>query len=126
MKVSRAGELAARVELVNEALMKFVAILYENEGDDYPNIDIDGAIRVPVPWGSNGWKAWGLRYHEGRTLNNILRAITDEKRPRLFVYNEDTRRWFVNLSDYSALPAAMFWVQRNVITINKWRLATKV
>lgn len=117
--ISRKGTLAARVELANEALSKATVMLYEEEAGRRCNVDATGIILIPLPWGSNGWRAWGLRYHEARTLRVIM-AAPKPNRPPLYLYDEKARRWSLNVADYPVLPAAMFWVERNQITLNRW------
>lgn len=123
-ELNLAGELAARVELANEALCRLVELLYQPDSDGHPaHIDpATGRILVPLPWGSVGWKRWGLRHHEAVVLRMILLARQcGTTRPALFLYGTDTRCWYLNTNDYPTLPAAAHWLKRSAILLAEWR-----
>lgn len=128
-ELSRAGRMAARVELVNEALHKAVTLLYQaDHGGGWANVDeVTGRVLIPLPWGSAGWEHYGLRQWEGRALNRILRgrlaAWTPAQRPPLLQY--DAGAWFLNRPDYPAIEAALFWLQRTPVTLGEWRKYVK-
>ena len=71
--LSLKGTMAGRVELANESLSKLVVLVYEADTDRKANnVDLVSLrILIPLPWGSMGWRHWGLRAHEA----NVLRAI---------------------------------------------------
>lgn len=126
--LNRAGRLAARVEIANEAMARVAELAYVVEADWFVNVDpVDGRLLVPVAWGDHGWRHYGLRYREGRTLRTILWqrqcAYRAGGRPPLFVYDEDTRCWAVNLGDYGSHDAAVWWLQKSPITLAEWRTA---
>src|SRR5262245_11728610 len=75
-KLSKAGQMAARVELMNEALHHLVHLCYQSDTDgEVANVDrVTLRLLIPAPWGSSGWKTWGLRAWEGETLRRILLA----------------------------------------------------
>jgi hypothetical protein len=91
------------------------------------NVDTrTGRLLVPAPWGSLGWKRWGLRKWESETLRAILMArVEDRSRPCLFDYNTESRTWHLNTSDYSTLQAATFYLERGAIRLNEWRKCTE-
>lgn len=126
-KLSRAGQAAARVELVNEALCRLVELVYERDTDGtLANIDrATYRLLLPAPWGSSGWRWWGLRAWEGQVLRDILRArqaaFRQGQRPPLFSYDGDTRTWLVNLEDYPSGEAAGYWLKGSAITLTEWR-----
>lgn len=122
--LNRAADLAQHVELCNEALCHFVAMLYQRAADGIlANVDArTGRLLVPAPWGNKGWKRWGLRHWEAVVLRSILMArVGDKKRPCLFDYNTDSRTWFLNIADYGALEAAQHYLNRAPITLAEWR-----
>ena len=127
-ELSRVGDMAARVEIANEALCKFTAVLYERDGDGVPaNIDaVTYRLLVPAPWGSAGWRAWGLRKWEAGVLRSILIArVKDTKRPCLYDYNHESRTWHLNAYDYGNLEAAQHYLNRGAITLAEWRKCSK-
>ena len=122
--LNRAGSMALHVELTNEALAKFTVMLYQREADNtFANIDTrTHRLLVPAPWGSAGWRVWGLRKWEGAVLRAImLERVKDTRRPCLFDYNVEVRLWFLNVTDYTELTSAQFYLQRSPITLAEWR-----
>lgn len=118
--------MAARVEMVNEALFHLAELVYELEAGQLVNVDtVTGRLLIPAPWGDHGWRYYGLRYREGRTLSAVLRKRQEcfrpgQGRPPLFTYDEDTRAWYANLGDYGTLEAAGWWLKRSEITLAEW------
>lgn len=125
--LSRAGRMAARVELVNEALCHLVELLYLVDSDGArANVDaVTFRLLIPAPWGSAGWRKWGLRKREGAAFNRIMRRRVDgwtpAQRPPLFKY--DYHQWFLNAFDYPTVEAAGWWLQKQPITLKEWRAA---
>jgi len=125
--LNRAGEIAQHVELANEALCRFTAMLYQRDPDGvYANVDQrTGRLLVPAPWGNAGWKLWGLRHWEAVVLRSVLMArVADRKRPALFDYNADSRTWFLNVGDYGVIEAATHYLQRATVSLTEWRQHT--
>jgi hypothetical protein len=127
-ELSRAGELAARVEVANEAICKLISVLYEVDADSCPaNIDRrTGRILVPVPWGNSGWAAWGIRNHEARILRAILlkrsaQGGTESKAIPLFLYCEISHSWALNIFDYPTAAAALDHARRHPVSLKAWR-----
>lgn len=124
---NRAGQMAARVELANEALCHLVELLYQQDTDGaLANIDrVTYRIRCPAPWGASGWRVWGLRAWEAEILRKILRFRQEQwqkgQRPPLFNFDERAKTWHLNLADYPALKAAAWWLQKSAITLKEWR-----
>lgn len=122
--LNRAGSMALHVELANEALCKFVAMLYHKDQDGaWANIDgRTHRLLVPAPWGSKGWRKWGLRKWEGAVLRSIMLArVQDARRPCLFDYNGEVRLWFLNVTDYGVFDAAQHYLNRSPVTLAEWR-----
>ena len=123
--LSRAGEMAARVEAINEALTAFAALLYQADTDgSFANVDaITYRILVPAPFGSSGWRKWNLRAWEAGELRQFLakRCQMKDKRPALFDYNSESRTWHLNATDYPSFEAASHYLQREPMTVKALR-----
>ena len=124
-ELSKAGELAARVEVITEALTKFTALLYQADTDgqlcnvDYANY----RLLVPAPWGASGWRVHGLRHWEATALRGHLmeRSMQVGKRPALFEYNTECRTWHMNALDYSSFEMAQRYLQKEALSVSKLR-----
>lgn len=122
--LSRKNELQVYAEIMNEALFKLTAMLYEQAADgEFANVDpVNGRILVPVPWGNDGWSAWGLRNWEAIVLRNILRQrMLSEKILALYGFSEKTNRWHMDIKTYRTYEAAFRYLQQYPITANEWR-----
>lgn len=119
---------AAHVEVVNEAVFAMTRILYAQDADGvWANVDPrTHRILIPCPWGSKGWKKWGLCDWEARILRAVLlqRIATRRpgQRPALFDYNDLAHTWHINLSDYPSFEAASFWLRGSAISLEEWRV----
>lgn len=123
-ELSRAGDMQARVELANEALAAFVAILYEADTDQRAaNIDpVTWRLLVPAPWGSGGWRRWGLRNWEAKTLRKILQIRCEARRhPSLFDYNDEALTWHLCADTYPTLADALGYLKAHPVTLAEWR-----
>jgi hypothetical protein len=121
--ISKAGDNQARVELLNEAVLALTTALYVMEGGRPVNIDHrTHRIVIAKPWGSAGWKKWGLRYWEGAILRKILIVRCEMKRvPPLFDFGE-TNQWYLNAYDYPRLELALGYWKANPIRLSDWHL----
>lgn len=122
--LNKAGSMAMHVELANEALCKFVVILYQKDVDGiWANIDArTHRLLVPAPWGNAGWKRWGLRNWEACIMRKILLdRVSDKKRPCLFDYNVEAKIWHLNVIDYPTIDAAEHYLRRGAISLTEWR-----
>lgn len=125
--LSLAGTMAARVELANEALCKLVELCYQSDADlKAANVDlVTLRLLIPAPWGSAGWKRWGLRAHEGAVMRRIMlgrQATWQQGRPApLFTYDPDCRYWTLNVHDYPRIIEAQAWLHGNAISLAEWR-----
>lgn len=122
-QLNRATALAEHTETANEALYKLVTLLYYTVNDKLINLDRQvGRILVPTPWGSRGWKKWGLRHWEAQTLSKLLQArARNQKHTPLFEYDQDTTCWYVRLDAYPTLAHAQDYLQHNQISAREWR-----
>lgn len=124
--LSLAGTLAARVELANEALSRLITLCYEPDTDGKAaNVDITThRLLIPAPWGSSGWKRWGLRYHEGLVMRSIMlgrQGVKPGAPVPLFVYDDGARTWHLNVVDYRGLADGMGWLHAAPITLAEWK-----
>lgn len=128
-ELSRAGDMQIRVELANEALAAFTAILYQADADQQPaNIDpVTWRLLVPAPWGSGGWKRWGLRSWEARALRQVMRVRCDaRKHVNLFDYNDVSQTWHLCPDSYPTWEAAKLYLQTHPVTLSEWRQQVNV
>lgn len=123
-----AGIVAARVELANEALFLLAQMLYERDADGvFANVDTRTyRLLVPAPWGRAGYKKWnGIRAQEATILRGVLlarqRSGVKPPRPALYLYDEESRCWRLNLDDYGTFEAAQWWLKRSPVVSAEWR-----
>jgi len=124
--LNRAGTMAAHCEVVNEALLALVGILYQRDEDKCPaNVDrVTGRLLIPAPWGAAGWKRWGLRKWEAEVLRKILRSRVQGQRYPLFDYSEAQRYWLLNMVTYNSQRLALAYLQTEPISLIEWRTYT--
>lgn len=119
--LSRRGLAAAKAELVNNALLAYVELIFETDDDGVnPHIDTDGRLMVPAPWGRAGGRLWGLRNTEQRAFNHLMRRRQDEQNQPLFLYDDATRQWLVGR--YTK-RSAMSYLRTMPVTLAEWREA---
>lgn len=122
--LDRAGNMQARVGLVNEAMAALAILLYKTEADGQPaNIDPKTwRILVPAPWGRSGWRHWGLRNWEARILSRILLLrCTLPTLPTLYDYNEVSRTWHLTLDEHPTAEQAIAHLRRHPVELEEWR-----
>lgn len=122
--LNRSGQLAARVELVNEALCAVTTLLFERDTDGRPaNVDRKtGRLLVPAPWGEAGWRRWGLRHHEAVSLRHILHNRQQGSEEPL--YYREGKIWYLNAHYYESIKIALAYLQARPITVVEWRATT--
>jgi hypothetical protein len=122
LKLTRRGAMAAKAELANAALLAFIEILFDvDEDQNYANIDADGRILLPAPWGRNGSVHWGLRRSEQRALSWLLRRRMETEENPLFIYDDETRSWYVGRG--YARRSALAYLKAFPVTVGEWRTA---
>ena len=100
--LSRRGLAATKAELFNNALAALADLCLEWETHERrANVDIDGRLLVPVPWGDAGYKVWGLRVTEARILRRIMLQRAAQA-GALWYYDADGRCWLWNLEHRKA------------------------
>lgn len=121
-KLTRRGVMAAKCELVNTALVAFCEVLFDADPDGVDaNIDPDGRVMIPAPWGRNGAKQWGLRRTEQRALSWLLRQRSATSDNPLFVYDGELKNWYVG-AGYGR-RTALAYLRHLPVTLAEWRAA---
>jgi hypothetical protein len=109
-------------ELLNEALLRLVQLAYEQDAGVWHNLDpVTWRIEIPLPFGRNGHRQWGLRPSEATALRRIL--FDRQYQPGLFLYDKARRCWRVNLHDYSSREVAVIYLNRYPVTVGEYRAA---
>lgn len=123
-ELNRAGYLQAQLGVAEGALVSFIQTLYATDADQRPaNYDeATGRILIPLPWGSSGWKHWGLTKTEAAHLRRVLmgRAIMRKPAP-LFCHDQESKQWFLDTETYPTTDAALMWVQKFGPQLGEWR-----
>jgi hypothetical protein len=81
------------------------------------NVDLDGRLLVPVPWGDSGYKTWGLRVTEARVLRRIMLQRAAQA-GALWYYDVDGRCWLWNLECRKA--AALTYLTNHPVTVQEY------
>lgn len=117
--LTRRNVAQAKAELLSEALWAAVALCYErDDSGSLCNVDsVSGRCLLPLPWGRQGHRRWGLRYLESVLLRAILRDFQQAKgEAPVLVYDPLSRGWHLNIFDYPTHRQALAWLERHPIT----------
>ena len=100
--VSKANYYQTRINRVNASLLAFVGFVYEQHNGHFINIEAGtGRLQITAPWTRSGYRDYGLRKAEGLALQKIMKDISRLDNPVWWVmFDDDIRRWCVNLADY--------------------------
>jgi hypothetical protein len=121
-KLTRRGVMGAKAELANNVLLAFVEVVFDVDDDQvYANIDADGRLLIPSPWGRKGAAHWGLRRTEQRALSWLMRRRSATTDNPLFVYDGEFRQWFIG-ADYNR-RSALAYLRAAPVTLAEWREA---
>lgn len=125
-ELTRRGLAALAVEHLTSALFRVVELVYEEDIDGrLCNVDaVDGRLLIPAPWGSAGYRRYGLRRREADVLRLFLLERMTPKPGSpvpLFQYDHERRGWFVNLVDYSTRAAAGTWLKQNGLSVRAYK-----
>ena len=124
-RLTRRGVAGAKVELVNTALLTLTDLLYETDEDGRPaNVDADGRVLVPLPWGRLGYRHWGMRRTEANALRWLMMNRAAQQGEPWLVYDQSARCWLLNLAYDSRRTALAYWRQLPV-TLGEWRAASE-
>lgn len=122
---SYAGIAQAQIMVLTEALLRTTELLYQADEDNVPaNIDrYTFKILRPLPWGSEGWKLWGMRQLEATVLRKMLMDRSGRTVPRkaLYIYVKEELHWYLNVVCYQSYEAALEFLQLEPISLKKWR-----
>ena len=120
--LTRRGVAVAKVELVNTALAAFTEILFDVDPDGVePNLDPDGRLLIPAPWGRAGGRLWGLRNTEQRAFAWLMRRRSESQNQPLYIYDVEGRQWLLGRG-YTR-RSAMAYVRTMEVTLPEWRTA---
>ncbi len=122
-QLNQAGSLQARLGVCEAALVALVNVLYATDADQRPANydDKTGRILVPLPWGSGGWRHWGLRRMEADCLRRVMIGRSGQRKPPcLFFYAVDSRQWYVDYETYPTVNDALCWVRDHGPQLREW------
>lgn len=122
-ELNRAGIVQAQLDVCIASMVALIKILYAVDADGRPvNIDeATGRIMVPLPWGSSGWRRWGLRKWEAELLRRFLIDRWGDRRDKLFAYDDGTRQWYIDTELYQDREAALSYLKAHGPKLNEWR-----
>lgn len=118
----------ANADVMNDALRRFVALLYEQEGGIWFNVDDVGRILIPTPWSRAKHTEYGLTDTSHRVLRRII-AAHNESTPAghqlIFYVGQYDRSWYLNRRHYPTIAHANGWLDRYAITPEAWIVASR-
>lgn len=122
--LSRRNADTAVCELLNEALGRLVDLAFEEDEGGLCNVDsVTGRLLLPLPWGRNGHRLWGLRPQEANVLRRLLFDWRKDGSLPLLTYDRLRRAWYVNLADYADRRVAGRWLAEHQVTVSQYRIA---
>jgi hypothetical protein len=118
--LSAAGDLQARLDVCISAMASLIKVLYTTDADDcLMYVDVTDRIMIPVPWGSSGWRRWGLRKWEAEMLRAVLIGRYRQRKGVLFGY--DRNQWYLDTERYPTMNDALLWLKSSGPTLREWR-----
>lgn len=115
-----ASDLQARLDICIAAMANLVKVLYTVDADGcYVYVDSNHRILVPLPWGSSGWRKWGLRKWEAEMLRKLL--IRRCEKPGMVLFGYDRQQWYLDTEAFPTMNEALLWIQRRGPTLREWR-----
>lgn len=120
--LSRAGTMQAHLDVCVAAMVALTNVLYAIDADSrHANIDeVTGRILIPLPWGSTGYRHWGLRKWEGYCLRKVLIAKCS-RGVVLFGFDGETNQWYVDMEQFPTANSALLWIHQHGPTLHEWR-----
>lgn len=120
--LTRRGAAQATAELLNEAVFKAIGYLYEVDSDGIPaNVDSDGKILIPCPWGSVGRPKYALRRTEGDTLRKYVQWLETQRRPAVRLFYFENGRWYLDCWTYPTREDALQYWRLVAVNASIWR-----
>jgi len=108
----------------NDAMKRWLEMAWQHDGQGfYYNVDMttgEFAHRFAVPTGSK-YKRWGMSKTEALVLRRYL--MQWQRQPRIspvFVFDEISRRWYVNIYDYKTYQDCLSILQRCSISAARY------
>lgn len=95
-----------------------VDYLYQGDGSVSP-FEVDpttNRIVTALPWGSDGYRAWGLSRSTRDAFNAHMRARSDEVHP-LFRFDTLSAKWLLNVADFPMVESALAHVAADPVTM---------
>jgi hypothetical protein len=123
-ELTRRGLAALSVEHLTSALFRLIELAYELDVDGrLCNVDgVDGRLLIPAPWGSAGYRRYGLRRREADVLRLYLfDAMTPKPGAPVPLFQYEKRSWYVNLVDYPSAAAAAGYLRSSGLTVRAYR-----
>lgn len=122
-ELSRAGTMQAHLDVCVAAMVALTNVLYATDADNrQPNLDeVTGRILIPLPWGSTGYKRWGLRRWEGYVLRKVLIAKCRRGGAVLFGFDDATNQWYLDTETFPTVNSALLWIHQHGPTLHEWR-----
>ena len=118
--LSQKQRYEATAHLLNAALSRYVALVYEPLADGTPaGLDpVNGTVRIRAPWASNSYRTWSLRRQEQTVMLAYMKnwQRSTKGAPAIFAYDPAINRWTANLTDYPDLRAALAVLRVGVFT----------
>lgn len=124
--LSLAGDMQAHLDVAEASIVALIDVLYAVDADQRPaNVDaVTGRILIPLPWGSSGWRHWGLRKWESECLRKIMVERSKVRKPApLFCFDHGSRQWFADMELYPTAEDALGWLKDKGPTLGEWRQA---
>ena len=110
----------ATAHLLNAALSRYVALVYEPLADGTPaGLDpVNGTVRIRAPWASNSYRTWSLRRQEQTVMLAYMKnwQRSTKGAPAIFRYDPAINRWQADLVAYPDLRAALAVLRVGVFT----------
>ena len=122
-ELSRAGTMQAHLDVCIAAMVALANVLYATDADNrHANVDeATGRILIPLPWGSTGYRHWGLRKWEGYCLRKVLIAKCGRGGAVLFGFDHATNQWYIDMETFPTVNSALLWIHQHGPTLHEWR-----
>lgn len=124
--VSKANYYQVRINRVQAAMLAFVGFVYERQNGYLINVDMEtGQLLITAPFTRSGFSDYGIKKAEGLALQKIIMGASKQDQPVWWLlFDDDIKRWFVNLADYRNPLQAQSYLESISIErrfFNAWR-----
>jgi hypothetical protein len=102
----------ARAELMQRAMRRFLALVYDGAPHVWYNVSGTGRIVVPVPWSRRQHAAYGLTDPDSRVLRvHVVDVVASlPGRRSLLWYDDAAGFWHLNRGGFPELAQALNWL----------------